>query len=200
MKQFIKVLALILALVLAIGVLAACGDKKSDDDKTTSGSKDTKDAEKVDGTKEATDTEPAETNDTEIKGETETWGRYTVFVPEGYALKGGDAFDENNEKSFNLNGDEGFFNYFMFNLYNEDSAKMSVETTKESNEGAEDVEIEFGGVKWIGVAYESMDIPCFSMYADFGNDEFVLVSGASNAYDSDLVNAVLSSIVVAPAE
>lgn len=30
----------------------------------------------------------------EVKGESKTWGLFTVLVPDGWTLKGGDVFDE----------------------------------------------------------------------------------------------------------
>lgn len=184
MKQFVKIFALMMALALVIGILAACGDKKGGD--TT-------------GTGEGTAAETEKAGG-EAKGETQTWGRYTVLIPDGYVLKGGDVFDEENTKAFNINNKDSSLTYFMFNTYDEDSCKSSIDTTKDMNEGASDVSVVYNGVTWTGVAYESIGIACFSMYADFGNGDFVLLSAAGNAYDSDTTSAILSSLVLAPAE
>ena len=178
MKKTLKMLAIAMAIVLALFALASCGGQSGTPDEPANG-----DSEKADAPK----------ND--VKGAMDEHGYYKVFVPEGYTLKHEDLWGDNNPKSFNINNDESSFTYFMFNIYDMDSIEMSIGTTKEMNEGAADVTVEIGGRTWTGVAYDSLGIACFSLYADFGGN-YVLVSGAGNAYDSALVDTVLGSLEV----
>ena len=170
MKNALKVIAIALTLVLALGVFTACSGN-SGNTATTGGNNSTDNSAK------------------------QEHGYFKVFVPEGYTLKHEDAFGDNNPKAFNINLDDSSFTYFMFNIYTEDNAKSSVEATKEMNEGANDVSIEIGGKTWTGVAYDSLGIACFTMYADFDGN-FVIVTAAGNAYDSEIVASVLSSLEV----
>ena len=176
MKKTIRTLAVILALVLSMAIFASCGNKPAEPDGTDA---------------PATPT----TSSDEIKGAVDEHGYYKVFVPEGYTLKHEDVFGDNDPKSFNLNNDESSFDYFMFNMYSEDNVKSSIDMTKEMNDGAKDVTVDINGVTWTGVAYDSVGIACFSLYADFDGN-FVIVSGAGNEYDSALVKTVLGSLEV----
>ena len=171
----IRILAIVMAAVLTLALLVSCG-----------------------GTKTPTGSDAPEGNDTpseEVKGAMDEHGYYKVFVPEGYTLKHEDVFGDNSPKSFNINSDDSSFDYFTFNMYTEDNAQSSVAMTKELNDGAEDVTLDLDGVKWNGVAYESLGIACFQLYADFDGN-FVLVGGAGNAYDSAIVKTVLGSLEV----
>ncbi len=186
MKNTLKVLAAILALVLAICVFASCGKKNE-----------TPASENVPASgNEPEQTEPA---NEEVKGAMDEHGVYKVFVPEGYTLKHEDVFGDNNPKSFNINSDSSSLTYFMFNMYSEDNAKSGVATTKELNDGASDVTLDVDGKTWTGVAYDSVGIPCFQLYAEF-DGEFVMVNSAGNAYDSEIVKTVLGSLEVNAAD
>lgn len=181
MKKTIKFLAVLTALVLALAVFAACGQKA-----------DTGSGNENENVNSGEQTEP--TAD-EVKGAMGEHGYYKVFVPEGYTLVHEDVFGDVNPDSFNINLTDSAFTYFMFSMYEEENAKLSVETTRELNDGAADVTLEANGKTWTGVAYESVGIDCFTLYANFDGN-FVLVSGAGNAYDSDLVQTVLGSLEV----
>ena len=187
MKKTIKFAALLMALALVICAFAACG-----------GSKDPEPANDDGNDTPATEAPAA---DDGVKGTVEEHGYYTVLVPEGYTLKHEDVFGDNDPKSFNINLNDSSFTYFMFNLYSKDNAESSIEMTKSMNEGASDVSVVYNGVTWTGVAYDSLGIACFSLIASFGEDDYVIVSGAGNAYDSAITDAVLSSLTVTvPAE
>lgn len=175
MKRFVKIAALLMALVFVVGALAACdasGGNNASQDGGNGG------------------------NQAAVKGETGEWGYYKVLVPEGYTLKGGNLLDENDKSKFNLNNNDSALTYFMFGEYDEENAKLSIDTTKEVNDGAKDVTADYNGVTWTGVAYESLGYQCFALSADFGGGHFVVVNAAGNTYDSDVTNAVLSSLVV----
>ena len=175
MKNVLKIVAFLMVLVFAVGALAACGDN---------------------GGNGGNGGDNGGNQAASVKGSTEEWGYYKVLVPEGYTLKGGNLLDENDKGKFNLNSNNDALTYFMFSLFDEEGAKDSVDTTKEINEGAKDVTATYNGVTWTGVAYESIGYQCFSMYGDFGGGHFVVLSAVGNTYDSDIANAVLSSLVV----
>ena len=131
-----------------------------------------------------------------VNGTTETHGYYEVLVPSGFTMNHEDVFGDNDPKYFSLQGDSSYFDYFMFNMMDQDMAQMSIDTTRDINDDTKDVSVIYNGVTWTGVAYNSYGIDCFSMYADFGGGNCVIVSGAGNAYDSDTVRQVLSSLRV----
>lgn len=130
-----------------------------------------------------------------VKGDTEKHGYYKVLVPEGYTLSKGTVLDETDPEAFTLEKDGSLFTYFMFGLFDRESARDNIDVTKEVNEGAKSVSVTYNDVTWTGVAYQSFGYDCFSMYADF-NGQSVVVSAAGNAYDSDITNAILSSLRV----
>ncbi len=167
----LRILAIMLVAVLALTVLVSCGGNNEADT--------------------GSDTPAA----ADVKGAMDEHGYYKVFVPEGYTLKHEDVFGDNNPKSFNINSDDSALTYFMFGMYDKDSAEMGVEATKEANEGAEDVTLDIDGVTWTGVAYESLGYSCFQLYAEFDGN-FVTVNAAGNAYDSAIVKTVLGSLEV----
>lgn len=171
MKRFVKISALLMALVFAVGALAACGESGGGD--ASQGGNQT----------------------ANVKGTASEWGVYKVLVPEGYTLKGGNLLNENDTEKFNINNNENALTYFMFGLYDEEGAKDSIDTTRDINEGAKDVTATYNGVAWSGVSYESLGYNCFSMSGQFG-DKYVVVTAVGNAYDSDIASAILSSLEV----
>ena len=186
MKKTLRMMALLMVLTLALGTLAACGGKSDApaDKNAPAGNEDSKDIAGGDP-------------ENGVKGVHEVHGLYRVIVPDGFTLTPGDAFgDTTNPKAFTLSTGDGTYTYYQFNMFSESNARSSIETTKEFNDGAKDVTVVYNGVTWEGVAYDSGDIPCFSMIADYGTDHFVIVSAAGNAYDSNITEAVLSSLLV----
>ena len=176
MKKISKLLVLLTALAMVVCLCAGCGETANNGGN---------DGDNGGGNQAAS-----------VKGSTGEWGYYKVLVPEGYTLKGGNILDETDKSKFNLNNNDSALTYFMFSLYDEENAKDSIDMTRDMNDGAKDVTGTYNGVAWTGVAYESIGYQCFSMYGDFGDGHFVLVSAAGNAYDSEITNAVLSSLVV----
>ena len=194
MKNIIRFLCLTLVLVMTVAAFAACGDKKGDDTKTTGASNDTKAA---DGTKAADDTKAAE-----VSGEKQTWGEFTVFVPSEMTLKGGDMFSADATDAFTVSMSDNESKQLRVSIEDEETCTSSIDTTKEMNESSnpEDVEFTAGNVTWKGVAYVyDGTSPCFQVYGEI-DGRFVLVGSSYIAYDSELVNAVLASIELAPAE
>jgi len=132
----------------------------------------------------------------DVKGETQTWGDITLFVPEEYTLKGGDMFGDEVPNRLTLNKGESSFEYIMVGSgYTEDEVDSSIEMTRSINEGCEDIEIKAGANTWTGVAYNSLGVDCVSVSAPIG-DGYVLITSAGAAKDDAAFNAVLESIVV----
>ena len=174
MKSFLRIAALMMVLVFAVGALAACGESGNSGDNG--------------GGNQAAS----------VKGTTQEWGNFKVLVPDGYTLKGGNLLDENDPEKFNINNNDNALTYYMFGTYDEEGAKDSIDMTKESNEGAKDVSATYNGVEWTGVAYESIGYQCFELSGKFG-DKYVVVNAVGNAYDGDVTNAILSSLEVTAA-
>ncbi len=170
MKKFLKIIALVMMLTLVVTVFASCGDKKEGSDE---------------GASEAS-----------AKGETQTWGNITIFVPEGYTLNGGDMFDSENPDKLTLNKEGSSYDYVMISAnFTEDNAVSSIDTTKEMNEGSEDVEITAGANTWKGVAYNASGVDCISLYAKIG-EGYVVLSSAGMSKDDATFKTVLESINV----
>ena len=130
-----------------------------------------------------------------VKGETGSWGKYTeILVPEGMTLKGGNILDENDPTIVKLNDTDNEFHWILFNIYDEDTCKSSIASTKEVNNG-EDVTIEINGTTWTGVSYKSLSADGFQMYGQV-DGQYVLAGGFYYAYDSAVVQAVIASLHV----
>ena len=80
-----KAASIILASSLMLG-MTACGDSSKSEDTGAASSAAASSA----------------SEDKEITGKTETWGVFTVLVPDGWTLRKGDALDENDQTVRNL--------------------------------------------------------------------------------------------------
>ena len=108
MKKLTKILALALMMALVVTVFAACGDKKEG-------------AETADNAGEAAS----------AKGETQTWGNITIFVPDDYKLTGGDMFDAENPDKLTLNTkSDSSFEYVMVSLIRHVNSTKVVKTLR----------------------------------------------------------------------
>ena len=132
----------------------------------------------------------------EVKGETQTWGRFTLLVPENMNLKGGNILNENDPTVVTVKENDNDFHYVMFNLYDEDTCKSSVEGTKSANDGSQEFTMDVNGVTWKGVSYEYFSSPGFQMYGQV-DGQYVLCGGFYFSYDSEIVKAILGSLKVA---
>ena len=185
MHRMTKLLALTLALVLIASCFAACGSKSS--------------APASGDNAAANDNGPASAN-TEAPAapaaDVQSWGNISLAVPEGYTLKGGSLFDEEDPDQLTISG-QGL-DYFQVSIVeSEEDAKDNLDMTKSLNEELkpEDVTVTANGVTWTGVYYNSYGYDCFQVYAKL-NGKIVQVNGCGCKQDSSLANAVLSSIVV----
>lgn len=173
-----KVLALLLTLVLALS-LFACGGTDSDAD-----------VEK--------DDKPAKE---EVKGEVQTWGKISIFVPEGYefghgSITGSDDEDES-QCYLRPEGSTSMYDYFWIVVNSEETVKNNISMSKEVN-SADDITFKAGDTEWTGCHYLyttalNGDVDCGTVYRMIG-DEAYQVSFAGYATDSAVMTAVLSSI------
>ena len=171
MKKSTKIVSVVLMLVMAATLLAACGGgNAADTDGGNGGSG--------------------------AKGETQTWGNITVFVPEGFTLNGGDMFDKEDPDKLTLNKDGSSYEYFMVTAgFTQDNAEMSIEGTRQANEGTEDVEIKVGDVTWKGVAYTWSSLDEVVVAAPMG-EGYVLFTSSGHGKDDATFKAVLESLTV----
>jgi hypothetical protein len=170
MKKITKILALVLMLALTVTLFAACGGEKTDAD--------------------------GDSGDAKVKGETQTWGNVTLFVPEEYTLNGGNVIDPEDPDVLTLNKGDSFRDYIMLSAnFTEDNATSSIDTTRSLNDGAEDIEIAAGANTWKGVAYNASGVDCISVYANIG-EGYVVVSSAGLTKDDAVLSAVLESVQV----
>ena len=161
MKKYIKIFALVLALIMTATMFASCGGDSSD-----------------------------------VKGETQTSGNITIFVPEGFTLKGEDMFGDEDPNKLTLSKDGSSFDYFMVSAgFTQDNAEMSIEGTRSANEGCEDVEIKVGDVTWTGVAYTWSSVDVVVVTAPMG-EGYVLFTSSGHGKDDATFKTVLESITL----
>lgn len=181
MKEITRGLALVLAAVLMLGTLAACGGNGGTSQAASSEAESSQEA--------SSQAAPV------VSGEEQTWGNFTLLVPEGMTLKGGSLIDPESEDSLTLTLDENEAHYIMMDVVAAETAEASIDATKEMNEGSEDVTLS-AGADWKGCAYKYAGMmDCFQLYAAVGG-KTVMVRSAWFAYDDDTVQAVLSSLQV----
>ena len=172
MKKAIRILALVMAMLLAVGVFAACGESGGSGDKVSDGGE-------------------------SVKGETKTWGNITVLVPEGMTLKGGNILDENDPDVVNISKTDNAMNYFLITVDDdEEDAKGGIDSTREINSGCEDVTVEAGGKTWKGVKYQYSGNDVFQIYATV-DGRVPVVQCYGFAPDSDTSKAILASLKIA---
>ncbi len=189
------------AVVLALSMcacLAACGDKKDE-----KGSGNTS-AALEDGTEKNTEGSEADPEkETEAPtesagltiGSTETWGDYTVGIPEGWEFRKGDAFDENDTRYCQVKKDS--FTFFDFKMESEETCKSKYEYNKNTYTNEQvDVSGTYGSIDWTGFQYSDG-------YGGYGvelystvNGKPVRVSISGYAFDSQEVKAVLETLVI----
>lgn len=174
MKKFIKITAVVMALLMCCAIFASCGETKGDNG---SG----------EGSSAAADT---------VKGKTETWGNITVLVPEDMKLKGGNVLDEKNPDVVNISKNDNATNYFLITINDTvDGVKSGLDSTKEANKGSKDATFK-AGAEWTAVTYEYSGSPAFQAYAEI-DGRFAVVQSFGFATDDDYTTAVLSSLKVA---
>ena len=130
-----------------------------------------------------------------IKGETKTWGAYTVLVPEGWYLKGGDVFDEKDENVCSVRKSD--FVYFDFKSETEEVMKKQYEYNHNTYTlNQKDLEqTEIAGISWNGFDYGSEINPGFELYATY-KDKYLRVSCVGFTFNSRQAQEILSSLKI----
>ena len=176
MKTIKKVIAIMLAAALASAVLASCGNK----------------GKVVDGS------DGGNGNSATVTGEDRTWGNITIFVPDGFTLKGGDILSDENPDKLTLNSDDSDMTYVTVTANaDDDNVKMGIESTRSMNEGAEDYTVAAGETEWTGVTYNASGYQCYALCAPMG-DGYVMLTCAG--VGEAALNLILESIKVSAAD
>lgn len=194
-----KLLLLLLSLALC-ACLAACGDDDDDDREKKNNKKnesvaatETPTPAETDPTPEATPTEaPAITI-----ASTETWGDFTVGVPEGWTFRKGDVFDEEDTRCCSVKKSD--FSYFDLKMQEENIATQQYAYNKNTYTNEQvDITVNYGGISWTGFQYsDGWGGYGFELIGYAGDDnKIVRISSCGFAYDSEAAKTVLGSLVI----
>ncbi len=172
-----KAASIILATSLMLG-MTACGDSSKADDNGTSST--------------AADSSSA-AEDKEITGETKTWGVFTVLVPEGWELKGGNVLDENDQNVCSVKKSD--FSYFDLKSEKDDIMKNQYDYNKKTytDQQKDLAATKIGDIEWNGFEYGGDLNKGFEIYAT-ANGKNIRVSCCGFAFDSAEAKAILGSI------
>ena len=136
-----------------------------------------------------------------ITGETKTWGIYTFLLPEGWTLRGGDVFNDNDETVCSVKKSD--FSYFELKCETEDVQQRQYNYNKKTYTlNQKDLPAtSIAGIEWNGFEYGSELSKGFELYGSFGG-RFLRVSGVGFAFDSPEAKSLLESLKVteAPAD
>ena len=171
MKKAIKIISLTLALVIALFAFASCGSSSEGGEET----------------EKAAD---------EVKGTEGTWGNITLLVPEGMVMTGGNLINEDDPDTVNLKKSDDEMTYIIVRIFDEESAKSSIDMTREINDNCEDLTFEGAGTTWSGVQYDSFGYDIFVVYGELG-EKGVMITSCGFKSDSDIIKAVVDSIKLA---
>ena len=183
MKKAFRKMTVVLGLVLVAGAMTACGGSSTS---TTSAP-----AAQTEAVTEA-ETEAPKAGVTIAK--TETWGDYTVGVPEGWEFKKGDTFDENDTKYCSVK--KSSLSYFDFKMETEETMKKQYEYNKNTYTNEQtDVSGKYGDIDWTGFQYSDG-------WGGYGIELYSTVNGkpvrvsATFKFDSEEAKAVLGSLKI----
>lgn len=181
-----KKLFVVLAGITVCASLAACGGSS---DTTTSAPAPDAPAASETVTEEA----PAAASVTIAS--TETWGDFTVGVPEGWKFRKGDSLDETDTHYCSVKKSD--FSYFDFKMEKEEIYKQKYDQNKATYTNEQvDVSGKFGDIDWTGFQYsDGWGGYGFELYAT-ANGKPVRVSCAGFKFDSPETKAVLESLKI----
>ncbi len=129
-----------------------------------------------------------------LKGEEQTWGNISVFVPEGWNLTGGDLLDENDPDKLSLKDpDADSFTYVNVLIDTEENIDNNINATKEMNEGTSDTTVKVGEAEWTGLTYESIGYKC-GYLKHVAADKVYAVYFCGYATDDAAFQAILGSL------
>lgn len=125
--------------------------------------------------------------------ETLTWGDWSFAVPDGFELKGGDLWDENDPRYFSLKKSD--FSYFDFKADDENTIMNSYNYNKQTYTNEQkDVQARLGDIEWVGFQYgDGFGGQGFEAYATVDGTP-IRVSSAGFPFDSDTAKEILGSL------
>lgn len=177
--------------------LASCGDSDSSSKSKSSTSSSVSTENDIETTPEETEeyTEEETDSNKEITGSEQTWGVFTVMVPDGWTLKGGDFLDENEPNKCSVRKTD--FNFFDIKNEKEEVQKQQYEYNKKTytNEQKDLPATTLGGIEWNGFQYGNDFGGGFELYGQ-SNGKFLRVSCAGFSFDSPETKAILGSLKV----
>lgn len=169
--------------------LASCGDSDSSSKSKSSTSSSVSTENDIETTSEETE------SNKEITGSEQTWGVFTVMVPDGWTLKGGNFLDENEPNICSVRKTD--FNFFDIKNEKEEVQKQQYEYNKKTytNEQKDLPATTLGGIEWNGFQYGNDFGGGFELYGQ-SNGKFLRVSCAGFSFDSPETKAILGSLKV----
>ncbi|WP_028504621.1 hypothetical protein [Ruminococcus sp. FC2018] len=131
----------------------------------------------------------------QVKGESKTWGSFTVLVPDGWTLKGGDVFDEKDENICSVRKSD--FTYLDFKSEKEEVMKQQYDYNHRTYTlNQKDLpETEIAGIKWNGFEYGAEINPGFELYASYSGKN-LRVSCVGFTFNSKEAQAILDSLKI----
>ncbi|MBR3537937.1 MAG: hypothetical protein IKN79_02555 [Eubacterium sp.] len=126
---------------------------------------------------------------------TQTWGDYTVGVPEGWEFKKGDTLDETDTRYCSVK--KSSFVFFDFKMETEDVCKNKYEYNKKTYTNEQkDVSGKYGDIEWTGFDYsDGFGGYGFEAYAT-ANGKPVRVSCCGYKFDTAEAKAVLETLKI----
>ena len=133
-----------------------------------------------------------------VSGETKTWGIYTFLLPEGWTLRGGDVFNDNDETVCSVKKSD--FSYFELKCETEEVQQKQYNYNKKTYTlNQKDLSAAtIAGIEWNGFEYGNELNKGFELYGSTGG-RFLRVSSVGFAFDSAEAKAVLGSLKVTEA-
>lgn len=181
--------------------LCACGGSTAHEDSsadTTRPCQETTEAPDTE-TQAETEVETAPAPESTEAPEPMTWGDWTVDVPAGFALEGGDFLDESDPRYFSVKKSD--FVFFDFKADGEERIMNNYNYNKDTYTNEQkDVQGTFGDREWIGFQYsDGWGGYGFEAYTTV-DGEMIRVSVSGYAFDDPVAAAILGSLRHTPQE
>lgn len=179
MRKMKKAAAVALCLTVMAGTLAACGDSK---DNSTS----------APAAQVATEAAPATTEAPAgiTIASTETWGDFTVGIPEGWTFRKGYALNEEDTTCCSVKKSDLY--KFDFNMEGEDMYMKKYNQNKTFyTQDQKDISGKIGDIEWTGFSYSNG----YELYG-MSNGKPVRVSCSGFKFDGPETKAVLESLKI----
>lgn len=195
-KILARTASIMLAASLTAACLASCGSDDSSEKKTGSKADSVADSvsEDEESSLEEVSDEGSEKSE-DLTGEEQSWGCFTVLVPNGWTFRKGDVFDDNDERYCSVKKSD--FSYFDLKNENEETATNHYEYNKKTytNEQRDIPATKIGDIEWTGFEYGNDFGGGFELYAKVG-DKFLRISSAGFKFDGIVTKTVLGSLKI----